>query len=193
MQTVPTKTVTAKAVTAKAVTIPCIPKDKILLELPAPDPKDFLRATLDELPPPEVIAETILKYFWRRKNGYEDIEIVLPDGTRKTETRFVQSSIPLLSEVSRLFGLTKKELLNLARHFPDSIGRAVDAALDVADERMIHNTLSGEYHPSSAALVAPHASRIVSKQQVKVEAQQKISPLLDKIEQTKLPYGNDEA
>lgn len=174
---------------AKLIKVPEIPKDKILVELPLPDPKYFLSISEDDLPPPETIAETILKYFWRRKSGYEDVEVISPSGERKTQTQFVRSRVPLLSEVSRLFGLTKHELILLAKRYPDTIGRAIDAAMDVTDENMIHNTLDGVYHPSSAALVAPNISRIVNKQQVKIEEQKKISPILDQIEANKTPYG----
>lgn len=179
-----------ETIVAKEVNIPVIPKDKILVELPPPDPKFFLSVSEDDLPPPEIIAETILKYFWRRKSGYEDVEVISPSGEKKTQTQFVRSRVPLLSEVSRLFGLTKHELIILAKKYPDSIGRSIDAALDVTDENMIHNTLEGVYHPSSAALVAPNISRIVSKQQVKIEEQKKISPILDQIEANKTPYGD---
>ena len=180
-----------KTFEAKEVTIPDIPKDKILVDLPPPDPKRFLSVSEDELPPPEIIAETILKYFWRRKSGYEDIEIITPSGEKKIQTQFVKAKVPLLSEVSRLFGLTKHELILLAKKYPDTIGRAIDAAMDVSDENMIHNTLEGAYHPSAASLIAPNISRIVNKQQVKVEDQRKISPILDQIEQNKTPYGDN--
>lgn len=175
---------------ALLIKVPEVDTNKILLELPAPKARDFVDMDELSLPPPAIIAETILKYFFRRKSGYEDIKIILPDGTEKVETRFVNAKLPLLSEVARLFSLTKAELIFLAKKHPDTIGRACDAALDVADENMVHNTLSGEYHPSASALVAPFASRIVSRQQVKIEDTKKVGLILDDIERNKLPYAS---
>ena len=146
--------------------------------LPPPQVKSFLDAPLHPIPDPREAASLILRYFFRAREGYEKQIIFTSDGDQKEVTSFIRTKVPLLSEVARVLGLTKRELTLMAKAFPDTIGRAVEAAMDVADEYIVHNTLEGLYHPAAAALIAPNISRIVSKQLIKVEDTQKVSALL---------------
>jgi len=161
--------------------------------LPPTRPKDFLESINKPLPPPKILAEEILAYFMRASDGVVEQEIVKTDGTSEKISRYVHSKIPLLSEVARLFGLTKSELFHLGKMHPETVGRAIDAAVDIADEYITHGTLEGRFHPSAAALVGPHVSRIVPKATVKVEDQsRRLSRILDEVEQNAQPYAKAE-
>ena len=132
------------------------------------------------------IAKKLVLFFLRPKDGMEKVSIFDPSKGEDIETlRPYSRPLPLISEFSRLIGLTEVELNRLARKYPKTIGKALTVAREVQQEYVTHRGLLGDYHPRYAEFVSINLTNM-SKDGAEYEdidaAREDLSSLLDDIE-----------
>ena len=135
----------------------------------------------------DLIAEKLLTFFLRPKDGMEKMSIFDPNSGETVETmRPFSRPLPLLSEFSRLIGLTESELNSLGRKYPATVGRALSIARDVQQEYVTHRGLSGDYHPRYAEFVSINLTNMRkdgADHEDVAARREELSSILDEIEE----------
>lgn len=132
------------------------------------------------------IAKKLLVFFLRPKDGFENMEIFDPSAGSSVQTRRPFSRpLPLISEFSRLVGLSEKELESLGRRFPKTVGKALTHAREIQQEYVTLRGLSGDYHPRYAEFVSINLTNMRKDGQDHTDAlleREQLSGILDDIE-----------
>ena len=161
------------------------------------DAKRFLAgpvATSDEA---DVLAERMVEYFCRPMSGFTE-EVIHhlpdkrhPDGWQETQQKHYTLPLPLLSEFATMYGLTEVELKAVGRMFPESVGRVIELAKDVAKTDLIRKGLDGTYQGNVMQFVAVNETRMKNKSET---TQKKINmnTLLDQISAAQDPDSLDD-
>lgn len=91
------------------------------------------------------------------KEGNEhDVPVVIPNAP------------PMVTEFARKHGFTGKDMKELASRFPQTIGRVIEHAEDIAKEFMIENGLTGRYNSQFAIFISKNITDMEEKSKVDI-------------------------
>lgn len=100
----------------------------------------------------QIIYETRLD-----KEGEEhDIPLTIPNAP------------PMVTEFARKHGFTGRDMKQLAQMYPDTIGRVIEHAEDIAKEFMIENGLTGRYNSQFAIFISKNITDMEEKSKVDI-------------------------
>lgn len=115
--------------------------------------KNFFPKKLDSASAAE-LASRLVAYFSRPTEGWYEEVILRRDGSEERISKPYKSPLPLVAEFANIHGMTEKELKEVAKEFPDTLGRAMDFASDVVKTSLIRGGLDGTYNHQAVAFVA---------------------------------------
>ena len=81
-------------------------------------------------------------------------------------TKSIPKTPPPITEFCRKIGITKRELMDLGRSFPQTIGKALQIATDIVQEFLVHHGLRGDYNSQFAIFVAKNFTDMKDESEV---------------------------
>lgn len=132
-------------------------------ELKSPPPSDLEPS----IPSPDLLAEELFNFVNVPKDYLSEEMVVTKHGEVKEFTRRIPRTPPMISEFARRYGMTKRELENLAQESP-ALRRSLEFAEDVVKEFMVHFGLLGDYNASYAQFASTNLTDMKDKREVDV-------------------------
>lgn len=132
------------------------------------------------------IAEAMVAYFSRPLSGWYKEIILNRDGSQSEVEKPYVAPVPLLAEFANMVALTESEVKQLARAYPQTVGRALEFAQDVLKTNVVRGGLTGDYHPQFATFTLTNETTMRSKTEATVRTID-MNALLDDIENSNAP------
>lgn len=132
-----------------------------------------------------ILAELLYEYFTAPEDIAKDVITGQRDENDNliTHTVFSKRPLPLVSEFSRVCGLTKRELKLLGQLNP-IVARALEFAEDIQEEYLLRRSLAGEWGTQAAHFVSINLTNLRAKPSEKRRSPEELGGILDKIEES---------